>query len=89
MEELDITSMLENASLVVFYPQGELEYAVILSHEEEFTDTGCMTKETFLSKWGKLVSPDLLGPNSYLVRYKWIRQGTGYLRVEDLRVQVR
>ena len=90
MEEIDITGMLEDTSLTVFYPQGELGYAVVISHEEEeLIATGCMSKEAFLLRWGNLVTPDMFTPNSYLVKYRWIRQGTESLRVEDVRVLVK
>lgn len=88
MEGLDIASMLEDTSLTVFYPEGELGCAVVISHEEEVIDVDCMSKEAFLHRWGKKVNSDMIGPNSCLVRYKWIRQGTESLRVEDVRVLV-
>ncbi|SPN78788.1 Hypothetical protein ZAZAV_9 [Cedratvirus Zaza IHUMI] len=100
MDKLDILSMLDNTSMTVFYPHdvpSRFGTVFITAGKEviskEDLERGYMDKDTFLSKYGHLVSPDMIGPNSYLVRYTWVRcsreDGTfESMEVEDVRVLV-
>nr|WIL04472.1 hypothetical protein Clen_542 [Cedratvirus lena] len=90
MEGLD---MLDNTSMTVFYPHDlSIRGAVVVSCEEEVIgklelERGYVDREAFLSKWGQLVTPDMIGSNSYLVKYRWIRKGES-LQIENIRVSV-
>nr|WIL02771.1 hypothetical protein Cbor_13 [Cedratvirus borely] len=99
MDQLDILSMLDNTSMTVFYPHDVPRFGTVFitAGKEVITkedlERGHIDKDAFLSKYGHLVSPDMIGPNSYLVRYTWARcsreDGTfESMEVEDVRVLV-